>query len=113
MAKKRPQMVKLARIEARTRAFDALRRGVFVVFCAAAGFVCIAMAMPQREKLLQVEARLKDAQRRESIAMADRENLRTEHRALREDPAYLEVHARDRLGRYREGERVLKFSKDH
>jgi cell division protein FtsB len=111
MAKKRPLMVKLSRAEARTQAFDAVRRMVFVVFCAAAGFVCVAMAKPQRDKLAEVEERLKEAQRREIIAMADRENLKTEHRALREDPAFLEMHARDRLGRYREGERVLKFSR--
>lgn len=112
MAKKKPLLAKLDRIEARTRVIDSLRRLVFVVFCAAAGFVCVAMAMPQRTKLMEVESRLEDARRRETIAMADRENLKTEHRALREDPAYLEVHARDRLGRYREGEKVLKFSKD-
>ncbi len=112
MAKKRPLMVKLARAEARTRAFDGMRRMIFVVFCAAAGFVCVAMAKPQRDKLAEVEERLKDAQHRETIAFADRDNLKTEHRALREDPAFLEMHARDRLGRYREGERVLKFSKE-
>lgn len=109
MAKKRPQMVKVERIEARTRAIDAVRRGVFVLFCASAGFVCVSMAMPQRKKLTEVEHRLEDAKRRETIALADRENLRTEYKALREDPSFLEVHARDRLGRYREGERVLKF----
>jgi hypothetical protein len=32
-----------------------------------------------------------------------------ELRALKEDPAFLEIHARDRLDYYREGERVLKF----
>lgn len=111
MAASKPVMGKIARIEARTRAIDSLRRLVFVVFCAACGFTCVAMAFPHRDKLDEMEARLKDAKQREQMALADKENMNTEHKALREDPEYLEIHARDRLGLYREGEKVLKFHK--
>lgn len=104
-------MGKLARIETRTKAIDSLRRMVFVVFCAAAGFTCVAMAFPHRQKLGEMEIALEEAKRRELLALADRDNMVTEHKALREDPAFLEVHARDRWGLYREGEKVLKFRK--
>lgn len=112
MAKKKPPIGKLARIEARTRAIDGLRRIVFVVFCAAAGFTCVAMAVPHRARLEEMEKRLEEAKRREERALADRENILTEHKAMREDPAFLEIHARDRLGLYQEGEKVLKFRKE-
>jgi len=111
MATKKPVMGKLARIEARTEAINSLRRIVFVVFCAASGFVCVAMAFPHRQKLEEMEGSLKEAKQREQLALADRDNMITEHKALREDPEFLEVHARDRKGLYREGEKVLKFRK--
>lgn len=112
MARRTPAMVKLARIEARTKTINGMRRLTFVLFCAAAGFVCVAMALPQRSKLDEMEARLENAKKREVLALADRDNHLIEHRAVREDPAYLEVQARDRLGLYREGEKVLKFRRE-
>jgi cell division protein FtsB len=111
MAVKIPVMGKLARIEARTEAFNSLRRMLFVVFCAASGFTCVAMAFPHRQRLDEMEQSLKEAKVREQLALADRDNMLTEHKALREDPEFLEVHARDRWGLYREGEKVLKFRK--
>lgn len=112
MARKTPAMVKLARIEARTKTINGLRQFVFVVFCAAGGFLCVAMALPQRDKLEDMETRLEDAKRRETLALEERDNYLTENRAIKEDPAFLEMHARDRLDRYREGEKVLKFRKE-
>lgn len=112
MARRTPAMLKLTRIEQRTKLIDGVRRLVFVVFCAVAGFVCVAMALPQRKHLDELEVQLEQAKKREILALADRENQLTENRAVREDPAYLEVQARDRLGLYREGEKVLKFSRD-
>ena len=75
----------------------------------AIGFVVVATAFPQRRVLEKLEAKLKLAKEREATIVADREYHQIEYRALREDPAFLEIHARDRLGYYREGERVLKF----
>ncbi len=77
----------------------------------AIGFVVVATAFPQRRALDKLEAKLKEAKLREETVLADREYHSIEHRALREDPAFLEIHARDRLDYYREGERVLKFKR--
>lgn len=111
MAAKRTVMATIARVERRTKAINSLRRMIFVVFCAAAGFTSVAMSFPHRQKLEEMESNLKEAKHREDLALADRENMATEYKALREDPAFLELHARDRLGLYREGEKVLKLRK--
>lgn len=101
--------VKLTRLEARTRVIQGASRVTFVVFCMAIGFVVAATAVPQRRELEKLEAKLKLAKEREAGIVADREYHQIEYRALREDPAFLEIHARDRLNYYREGERILKF----
>lgn len=104
--------VKLTRLEARTRVIQGAGRLAFVGFCMAIGFVVVATAFPQRRALEKLEAKLELAKQREATVLADREYHQIEHRALREDPAFLEIHARDRLNYYREGERVLKFKAD-
>lgn len=111
MAKRRMAMEKLTRLEARTRAIQGAGRFVFMLFCASIGFVVIATAFPQRRHLDELEAKLAQAKEREEAALAEREYHLAEHRALREDPGFLEIHARDRLGYYRDGERVLRFKK--
>ena len=104
--------VKLTRLEARTRVLQGASRVGFVMFCMAVGFVVVATAFPQRRELDKLEAKLNDAREREAAVLADREYHFIEHRALREDPAFLEIHARDRLDYYQEGERVLKFKRE-
>jgi cell division protein FtsB len=112
MARKRIEAAKLTRLEARTRMIRGAGRMVFIAFGVALGFVVLATAVPQRRELAKLEARLEQAKDRERIVNAEREQRRIELRALREDPAYLEIHARDRLDYCREGERVLRFQRD-
>ena len=102
----------LARLEARTRLVKALVRCAFVLFCVSLGFVVVAMAVPQHSLLKKLEAKVAEAKEREKVALADRDHRRIELQALREDPAYLEIHARDRLNMCREGERILRFKRD-
>jgi len=77
----------------------------------AVGLVVVATAVPQKRRLVELEGKLVQANAREQDALAERESYEIEQRALREDPAFLEIYARDRLNVYREGERVLKFRK--
>jgi hypothetical protein len=109
MAKRSTAGLKLTRLEARTRVIQGVERVVFVMFCISLGFVVVATAFPQRRELEKLEAKLELAKQREASINADREYHQVEYRALREDPSFLEIHARDRLDYYREGERVLKF----
>jgi len=103
-------MTKLNRLEARTRVIKGAGNLTFLAFCVALGFVVVATAVPQRRKLAEMEAKLGLVKQREELVMAERQARMIEHRALREDPDFLEMHARDRLDYYKEGERVLKFS---
>lgn len=112
MAKRSTAGVKLTRLEARTRLIHGAGRAAFVGFCMAIGFVVVATAFPQRRDLEKLEAKLVLAKQREAKVFADREYHRVEYRALREDPEFLEIHARDRLDYYREGERILKFRRE-
>lgn len=106
------EAVVLTRLEARTRVIRGAGRIVFIAFCVSMGFVVVATAVPQWRELGKMEAKLKDAEQREQIVNTEREHRRIELKALREDPAYLEIHARDRLDYSREGERVLRFRRD-
>ena len=109
MAKRKLEMVKLHRLEARTRVIRGMTRMVFVLFCVSIGFVVVATAFPQRRELLALQSKLETAKAREVEVLAEREYHEIEHRALREDPSFLEIQARDRLEYYQKGERVLKF----
>ncbi len=101
--------MKLTRLEARIRLIKNLNK-LFVIFLAAAGgFVVVATAVPQHREMVKLEEKLEMAKQRESVVAADLEYHRIEHRALREDPTFLELQARDRLDYYRQGERILKF----
>lgn len=112
MAKRGTARVKLARLEARTRVIEGAWKMAFVAFCVAVGFVVVATAFPQRRQLEKLEVKLRLAEEQEQNVLAEKEYHQIEYRALREDPAFLEIHARDRLDYYREGERVLKFHTD-
>ena len=111
MSKQRITGVKLTRLEARTRVIHGAGRVVFMVLCMAVGFVVVATAFPQQREVERLEAKLKLVKDQEKLILAEREFRQIECRALKEDPAFLELHARDRLDYYREGERVLKFQR--
>lgn len=102
----------LSRLEARTRFVKAAVRIFAVLFCMSLGFVVVATAVPQRSELKRLEEKVAEATERERVALADKEHKQIELKALREDPEYLELQARDRLDMYREGERVLRFRRD-
>jgi len=101
----------LTRLEARTRAIKGAGKLALIACCLSLGFVVVATAFPQRRALERLETKLKLAKERESEVLAERDHRNIELRALREDPAFLEIHARDRLDYSRDGERVLRFKR--
>lgn len=113
MAKRIRAKVKSSRLEARTRVIRGAVRLAFVAFCASVGFVVVATAFPQLRELEKMEAKLELAREREKDVEAELEYYQISHKALREDPSFLEIQARDRLDYYQEGERVLKFSREN
>ena len=112
MARKRMEAAKLTRLEARTRVIQGAGKLALLACGLSLGFVVVATAVPQRRTLEKLEARLELARRGEGMVFAEREHRRIELRALREDPAFLEIQARDRLDYCHEGERVLRFRRD-
>lgn len=109
--KKKITTGRVTRLEARTRAYGVFTQIAFLVFCLAIGFVILAAAFPQREKLALLETKLKAEQAREAAIIAMKEDITSEYRAVRQDPAYLEIQGRDRLDYYREGEKVLRIKR--
>ncbi len=112
VASKRIDLTKMTRLEARMRALQWAGKVALMACSVALGFVVVATAIPQRRTLEKLEANLKLAQERERLVETERDTRRIELRALREDPAFLEIHARDRLDYCRDGERVLRFRRD-
>ncbi len=112
MAKKRIEAAKLMRLEARARVIKGAGKLALIAFCLSLGFVVIASAVPQKRELDKLNAKLKLVKEQERLVCEEQEHRRIELRALREDPAYLEIHARDRLDYARDGERVLRFKRD-
>lgn len=100
------------RLEARTRVIKGAGKLALIACCLSLGFVVVASAVPQKRALDKLESKLKLVNEQERLVKAELEHRRTELRALREDPSYLEVHARDRLDYARDGEKVLRFKRD-
>jgi cell division protein FtsB len=112
MAKRKLASERARRLEVRARILQGIGRVFFIVACLAVGFVVVSTAAPQKRKLEALAARLEQARERERKVTEDRDFYEIEHQALRTDPEFLEIHARDRLNYYRDGERVLKFHDD-
>lgn len=109
MARKQFTAEKIARMEGVTRFIKGLNRLLYVVLAIAFGLLVTATAIPQKRKLEELQTKLRMTQEREQDAIDRKEHNEIRLHALREDTAYLEVQARDRLNYYREGERVLRF----
>jgi cell division protein FtsB len=99
-------------MEARVRAIQGMGRVLMIVCSLSLGFVVVAMAFPEQRKLQQLEQKLAEARENEQEVIDDRDARQVELKALREDPEYLELHARDRLGYYLPGEKVLRFKSE-
>lgn len=112
MALKSLQVDKVRRLEARIQVMRGASRLAMILFCLSIGFVVVATAVPQRREVLRLEERLQKAVKQENRISAERDQRQIELRALREDPEFLEVHARDRLDLCEEGEKVFRFPRE-
>lgn len=78
------------------------------------GMGCTAvgvLSIPQVRALQRLESELVDAEDHERAVLGDRDRKSRELTALREDPAYLELVARDRLDLCLEGETVFRIQR--
>jgi len=100
--------VKLKRLEAQTRVICTFNRIVFAVMALVLGMAVVASALPQKRKLQDLEFQLARVLEEEKQVQAEKEHRDIEYRAMKEDPEFLELKARDRLNLHREEERIFR-----
>jgi len=108
---KQSDVREFSRLQARTEKMRAVNRVVMVLLVLVGCSAVVVSALPQWRKLGEMQAELLRSRDREALVMEQRDVLVIEQRALREDPAYLELKARDRLDYYRDGERVYRIQR--
>ena len=97
-------------LEKRSRWLRNLVRAAGALLCLVLSGMAVAWAMPQQRRLKEKELELLKIQREEAAIRRQKEIYEIRHRALLEgDKDYLETEARDRLDRFRPGERVFRF----
>ena len=69
------------------------------------------LALPQVRELRRMEGELGTVREREQRVMDEKDRKSRELAALRDDPEYLELMARDRLDLYKPGERVVRVKR--
>ena len=109
--KKKTSRVKLKRLEAQTRVICTFNRIVFGVMALAVAMAVVASALPQRRRLAELEEKLQVVLAEEKSITAERDYRETEYRAMKDDPAFLELKAMDRLNLRREGEKIFRFKR--
>lgn len=110
-ARKKAKGVKLKRLEAQTRVICTFNRIVFAAMGLILGLAVVASALPQKRRLTDLEGKLARTLEEEKRVLAEKEYREIEYRALKEDPAFLELKAMDRLNLHREGEKVYRFKR--
>jgi cell division protein FtsB len=110
--KKKTTRVKLKRLEAQTRVICTFNRIVFGVMALVLAMVVVASALPQRRRLTELEDKLQRVLSEEKKVDAERDYRETEYRAMKDDPAFLELKAMDRLNLRRDGEKIYRFKRE-
>lgn len=89
---------------------SAVNFGIFIVglgFCA----VILAMNKPQMNEVARLEAELKEVQENERVVLLEKDRVQREREALRDEPAYLEMVARDKLDLQMEEETIIRIKR--
>ncbi|MGB6220476.1 septum formation initiator family protein [Haloferula sp.] len=103
---------KVTRLQAQTRAIRFFNGLILCLFGLSAGLVAVATALPQKRKLDEKEMEFARALQKEREVVALMEDKQAAYKALREDPEYLEIHARDRLPLHKEGESIYRIERN-
>jgi cell division protein FtsB len=103
---------KVTRLQAQTRVIRLFNGLILCLFGLSLGLVAVATALPQKRKLEEKEVEYVHFIQREREVLAEMEDKQAAYEALREDREYLEIHARDRLSLYREGESIYRIERD-
>ncbi|TAE78392.1 MAG: hypothetical protein EAZ65_05435 [Verrucomicrobia bacterium] len=103
--------VKLKRLEAQTQAIRTFNRVLLAVMGLALGLLVVGLALPQRRDLADLQERLAETLEREKAILIEKEYRETEYRALKEDLAFMELKAMDRLNLRPSGQKVYRIKR--
>ena len=98
-------------LRARTTGFRIVNRVAFVMLVGVACVAVAALSVPQLRELSRLKAELVRAEAQERHVLDRKEAKERELDALRSDPSYLELIARDRLDLHRTGETVFRIKR--
>lgn len=99
------------RMEAQTRVLKTTNKLIIAVIFIAIAVVFFATYLPEKRKLEKFQHDLEMAKNREADVEGRLDYLKIKLNALKEDPAFLEIQARDRLPFYRPGETVFQIER--
>ncbi len=103
-----PASSKITRLRAQTRAIHWVNGVVLCLFGLSLGALAVASALPQKRQLEEKRLELARIEEKEREVIAVKEDSRASYEALREDPEYLEMHARDRLNLHLPDEKIYR-----
>ena len=95
----------------RTAGIRVLNRFAFVVLVLLGCVAVALLSVPEVKELKRLEAELAYTKEQEAEAQARKDQKRRELDAIKEDPEYLELRARDRLDMQRSGERIFRIER--
>ena len=96
-------------VRGRTTGVRILTRTALSIFLLTGCVALAVLSVPQPRKLRELKEELARARALESHVQDRKDQKRRDLKALRDDPAYLELVARDRLDLYREGEQIYRI----
>ena len=99
------------RMEAQTRVLKTTNKLIIAVIFITIAVVFFATYLPEKRKMEKLQHDLEMAKNREADVEGRLDYLKIKLNALKEDPAFLEIQARDRLPFYRPGETVFQIER--
>jgi cell division protein FtsB len=103
---------KITRLRAQPRALRVVNGFALCLLGLSIGGLVVAGALPQMRQHAEKKRELEAVLERERAVMAEKEDTRATHDALRHDTEYLELHARDRLNLHKPGETIYRMERD-
>lgn len=88
-----------------------VNKATFVLLVGTCCLAVAVLAVPQSRELRAMEERLVRVEAHEQHTIERKEQKARELDAVKNDPAYLEMIARDRLDLYLEGEKILRIER--
>jgi cell division protein FtsB len=111
MTAKKQTRKNVRRLKAQTRFIRATNGFLMTVILLVLALIFCLSYLPQKNAYEKKLGELAEAQEREVQAESQLDYLRIKLEAIKNDPSYLEIQARDRLQVYRPGETIFRIER--